>query len=206
MTAYSTPQEEFWVGEFGNEYLQRNIGEDVVTSNLLLFGNIMKRLSHINSILELGCNIGLNLEALKKIDKNFSLTGFEINDTAVEIARSKNIAHIVKGTIVKPLDTNQTFDLTFTKTVLIHINPELLPVVYDNLYNCSNRYIMVCEYYNPTPMVVSYRGHADRLFKRDFAGEMIDRYGLRLVDYGFAYHRDNYLQYQDDVTWFLLEK
>ena len=36
-----------------------------------------------------------------------------------------------------------------------------------------------------------YRGHTARLFKRDFAGEMLDRFSdLRLVDYGFRYHRD----------------
>lgn len=52
---------------------------------------------------------------------------------------------------------------------------------------------------------MTYRGHARRLFKRDFAGEMIDRYGLSLVDYGFVYHRDA-VSPQDDVTWFLMER
>ena len=206
MHTYSTPQEEFWVGEFGNDYIKRNIDDAVVTSNLVLFGNILKRAPNINSILELGCNVGLNLEALKKIDGRFSLTGFEINDDAVRIASERNIAKIIHGTIVERLEVNQVFDLTFTKTVLIHINPERLVNVYDNLYRLSKRYIMVCEYYNPSPVAVSYRGYANQLFKRDFAGELIDLYGLRLVDYGFAYRRDNYLRFQDDVTWFLLEK
>jgi hypothetical protein len=64
---------------------------------------------------------------------------------------------------------------------------------------------MVSEYYNPTPVTVNYRGNEDRLFKRDFAGELIDRYGLKLVDYRFVYHRDSVYR-QDDCTWFLLEK
>lgn len=56
------------------------------------------------------------------------------------------------------------------------------------------------------PVVVSYRGHEDRLFKRDFAGEMLDRYpDLELVDYGFVYHRDPNFP-QDDPNWFLLRK
>lgn len=54
-------------------------------------------------------------------------------------------------------------------------------------------------------MVVKYRGNEDRLFKRDFAGELIDKYNLNLIDYGFTYHRDSYFP-QDDSTWFLLEK
>ena len=53
---------------------------------------------------------------------------------------------------------------------------------------------------------MTYRGHSQRLFKRDFAGEMLDRFpDLTLVDYGFAYHRDANFP-QDDTTWFLLEK
>ena len=70
----------------------------------------------------------------------------------------------------------------------------------------SNRYILIGEYYNPTPVTINYRGHDDRLFKRDFAGEMLDKHrNLKLVDYGFLYHRDNYFD-QDDINWFLLEK
>jgi len=95
--------------------------------------------------------------------------------------------------------------LTFTSGVLIHIDPEHLPNVYANLVNNSARYIAIIEYYNPEPVVVEYRGHRDKLFKRDFAGELIDQFGLKLVDYGFSYHRDNICP-TDDNTWFLLEK
>ena len=90
--------------------------------------------------------------------------------------------------------------------VLIHINPEFLTEVYKRLYSVAKRYILVCEYYNTTPVSVNYRDHADRLFKRDFAGEMLDMYPeLELLDYGFLYHRDRNFP-QDDFTWFLLEK
>ena len=90
--------------------------------------------------------------------------------------------------------------------VLIHINPDELQTVYEKLYESSNKYILISEYYNPTPVEVSYRGNLNRLFKRDFAGEMMDKYpDLKLVDYGFRYHRDNMFP-MDDSTWFILEK
>ena len=92
------------------------------------------------------------------------------------------------------------------KTVLIHINPNMLDVVYEKLHNSSNRYILIAEYYSQAPESIDYRGHSNQLMKRDFAGEMLDKYrDLILVDYGFVYHRDNYFQ-QDDNNWFLLEK
>ena len=78
--------------------------------------------------------------------------------------------------------------------------------MYNLLYNTSKRYICLSEYYNPSPVEVVYRGHSEKLFKRDFAGEMLDRFkDLKLVSYGFVYHRDNQFP-QDDGTWFLLEK
>jgi len=42
------------------------------------------------------------------------------------------------------------------------------------------------------------------LFKRDFAGELMDNFPVELVDYGFQYHRDVFPA--DDVTWFLMRK
>jgi len=101
---------------------------------------------------------------------------------------------------------SKKYDLSMIKGVLIHINPDMLNNVYEKLYDSSDRYILVAEYYNPTPVNISYRGYNDRLFKRDFAGEMLDKYSdLELVDYGFLYHRDKYFE-QDDINWFLLEK
>lgn len=203
--AFATEQEEFWHGRFGSEYIARNDGEEMIASNIVLFKKILQATTNVRSICEFGCNIGLNLEAIKIIGKEFNITAYEINKEASDIASGKNIAKIIHGTILDDLRSGKQYDLTFTKGVLIHINPQFLEKVYDNLYNLSKRYIIVCEYYNPTPVSVKYRDNSDRLFKRDFAGELIDRYNLTLIDYGFAYHRDK-LCPQDDLTWFLLEK
>ena len=103
-------------------------------------------------------------------------------------------------------EINLAADLTFTKGVLIHIQPENLPVVYDNLYRNSIRYVLVAEYYDPKPVTLKYRGHDNKMFKRDFAGELLDKYqDLRLLVYGFCYHRDPSFP-QDDISWFLMEK
>ena len=64
----------------------------------------------------------------------------------------------------------------------------------------------MAEYYNPSPVTIEYRGEKDKLFKRDFAGEMLDKYqDLKLIKYGFIYKRDTTFP-QDDITWFLMEK
>lgn len=202
---YQTEQEKFWATDFGNEYPSRNEGELLITSNVALFSKILRSAPSVKSVAELGCNIGLNLSALNRIHKTLDLRGYEINELAAKAAADEDMAQIVNTTITEPLVSDKKFDLTFTKGVLIHINPDKLDTVYENLYTLSNRYIMVCEYYNPSPVAIEYRGHHDRLFKRDFAGELIEKYNLRLLDYGFNYHRDPYFT-NDDTTWFLMEK
>jgi len=202
---YKTEQEAFWATDFGNDYPIRNEGEIMISSNLALFSKVFINCPSIQSVAELGCNIGLNLIALNRINKQLKLRGYEINENAAKVARQENIADIVNTTVIEPLDTKTKFDLTFTKGVLIHINPEMLPTVYQNLYDLSNRYILVCEYYNPVPVTIDYRGHKDRLFKRDFACELMQKYNLKLVDYGFNYQHDPYFT-KDDTTWFLLSK
>lgn len=203
---FVTPQEEFWAGDFGSEYIGRNDSQQLLASNLNFFTKALKQAGRISSGIEFGANIGMNLRALQLLYPGIDLHGIEINpDAAKQLRANIGQDNVHEGSIFN-YPVNEQVDLSLIKGVLIHINPDMLPVVYEKLYNASRRFVLVCEYYNPSPVAISYRGHADRLFKRDFAGEMMDRYpDLKLVDYGFAYRRDPAFP-QDDITWFLMEK
>jgi spore coat polysaccharide biosynthesis protein SpsF len=203
---FKTKQEKFWAGEFGDNYIDRNVGQKIIASNTAMFANIIRKTSNINSILEFGSNIGLNLLALKNLLPEVELSAIEINDKAVSILKAnmgiKNVYH------QSILDFRPDYqrDFVLIKGVLIHINPDMLHEVYKLLCDSSKKYICIMEYYNPTPVSIPYRGHEGYLFKRDFAGEIMDIYpSLQLIDYGFVYHRDNNFS-QDDGTWFLLSK
>jgi pseudaminic acid biosynthesis-associated methylase len=200
-----TAQEQFWLGEFGDEYVERNSSPNLVPSNLYFFSKIFSRTSNVDSVLEIGANIGLNLEAIKILRPHIELSAVEINKKAATILRSKQNVAIYNQSILDDL-TIPGSDLVLTKGLLIHINPGFLDKVYGNLYKSALKYICIAEYYSPMPVEVPYRGHRDCLFKRDFAGELLDKYSdLKLVDYGFIYHRDHNFP-ADDFTWFLLEK
>ena len=203
---YTSLQEEFWAGEFGVAYIDRNASEQLLKSNGNFFFKALNLAESISSCLELGANIGMNLKALKQLYPQLQINAVEINPVAakalVDLIGKENV---FEGSIFE-YQIDKQFDLVLTKTVLIHINPELLSIAYEKLYQASNRYELICEYYNPTPVTVTYRGNSDRLFKRDFAGDMLDRYkDLEIIDYGFVYHRDSKFP-QDDINWFLLEK
>lgn len=202
--SFATEQESFWAGQFGDEYVDRNAAQQLVVSNLALFTDILRRTNEISSLIEFGANIGMNLQALRQILPLAKLNAVEINSKAAAQLRDTGFVDVIEDSILS-FTPSEPCDLAFIKGVLIHIDPEHLNDVYDRLYQASKRYVCVVEYYNPTPVELNYRGHSGKLFKRDFAGEMMDRFGdLQLVDYGFVYHRDRFPQ--DDLTWFLMEK
>lgn len=205
MVDHSTSQEALWAGDFGTEYAQRNRGDALVASNVALFEKVLARTEGVSSVLELGCNVGNNLRALRELLPEADLRGVEINPAAAAEVRAWGGAEVDVASILG-YEPRAQADLCFTKGVLIHIDPSRLAEVYATLSAASSRYVMVCEYYNPTPVEVHYRGHDHALFKRDFAGEILDATpGLRLVDYGFTYHRDPVAPL-DDSTWFLMER
>lgn len=207
MPHYRTEQEAFWAGEFGDEYIGRNQHEHLIASNTAFFRDALAATRDLESIIEFGPNVGMNLYAIKNLFPNIKLAGVEINAKAAATLRDdQRLAMKVHETSILDYEASELYDLAFTKTVLIHINPDELSNVYDRLYRSSRRYILLAEYYNPAPMVVNYRGNEDRLFKRDFAGELMSQYpDVRLVDYRFVYRGDPNFP-ADDITWFLMEK
>ena len=203
---FKTDQEAFWAGDFGTEYIGRNDSSQLLASNLNFFAQALRSAGPVDSCVEFGANIGMNLRALKLLYPKLVLKGIEINtDAAGQLAELLGASQVFHGSIFD-YPTAEKADLALIKGVLIHINPDMLAMTYRKLYEASQRWILVCEYYNPSPVAIPYRGHTDRLFKRDFAGEMLDTFAdLKLVDYGFAYRRDPAFP-QDDITWFLMEK
>ena len=199
-----TEQENFWEGEFGNEYTDRN-NEIIIKNNVNLFEKILKNIS-IKTIFEIGCNRGLNFKAIKLINQDISLNGLEINKYAYDILNGENICdNLYNDTIFNHINKNK-YNLVFTKGVLIHINPEKLNEVYKKMYDLSDKYILIAEYYSRDVREINYRGHNNKLFKRDFCNEIMTLYPeLKIKDYGFIYHKDP-LYPLDDITWFLLEK
>jgi pseudaminic acid biosynthesis-associated methylase len=200
-----TEQEKFWQGEFGNEYIERNQGHALLAANLAMFTEILGHCQPVHSILEFGTNCGMNLRALQQLMPKTKLLGVELNEKACAQANLLGVAEVWQGSLFD-YPIHEKVDFSFTKGVLIHLAPDLLNKAYAQLYNSSQRYILIAEYYNPIPVEVNYRGNEGKLFKRDFAGEMLDHYpDLQLRAYGFVYHRDLSFP-QDDVNWFLLEK
>lgn len=200
---FKTEQEDFWKKKFGDNYSKRNLKRN---NRILAIGKeLIANKVRLSSSIELGCNVGYNLDALKKIYPNIQTYGVEINKKAYLICKKK---HPCSNTSLLQFTTKNKFDLVFTCGVLIHQNPKFLKKIYSKLYSLSKKYIYIEEYFNPTPVSIRYRGNDERLFKRDFAKEIWKLYPkLKIIDYGFHWKEDPYLKDNcDNSNWFLFEK
>ena len=198
----TTRQAEYWSGPDGDQYHDRQ--EVPVDSNMEFFARVFTR-CEAQSFLEFGCGAGLNLEALSIWDMgpDLVLTGLEINPRAAERARHWGEVDVVD--ITEPLADPRQAEVTFTKGVLIHVPDDRLKQAAQNLVDCSTQWIMVAEYYSPTPREIRYRDQDGLCWARDYAGliKAVDP-TLQLVDYGFHSRYDEHPQ--DDITWFLFKK
>ena len=125
--AFKTEQETFWAGEFGAEYIQRNQGDALLAANLDFFSKALRAARSINTCIEFGASIGMNLKALKLLHPALEQHAIEINAGAARELRDLiAAANVYHGSILDftPL---RTWDLVLIKGVLIHINPEALP-------------------------------------------------------------------------------
>lgn len=199
-------QEKFWAGKFGDDYTYRHSDKQLIKSNINLFQKALAKTKNIRSVIEFGANRGLNLIALNAISEHeLEITAIEINQAACKELQNINNVKVWKGSALDCIGL-PAHDLVLTKGFLIHIAPAELLSMYSKIYKASNRYILIAEYFNPTPVMVTYHGQSDRLWKRDFCDDFLASFpDLKLLDYGFVYSGDPVAP-QDDLNWFLLEK
>ena len=188
----NTFQENTWGSDFGKEYTDRNTFTPEEEDDLYIetFGVSRTQLNsefldnlELNRILEVGCNMGIQLNILKKMGY-LDLWGIELQDYAVEVARKRTSGlNIVKGTAFDIPFKNGFFDLVFTSGVLIHISPDDINKVLDEMYRCTNKYIWGFEYFNPEGYkMINYRGQENLLWKTDFSKLFLSRFqDLKLV-------------------------
>lgn len=102
MKKYETEQENFWAGEFGNEYISRNESEPMLASKIAFFSQSLRKcvdMHKYDGVLEFGSNIGLNLKAIGTLLPGIDMTAVEINEKAAKICKEINGVDVFNGSI-----------------------------------------------------------------------------------------------------------
>jgi len=142
-------QEEFWSGQPGDRYLERNFNEGSRYDSRKVFYELFEELPHREySILEVGCNCGINLQILERAGFK-SLTGMDIHPGALEEGRRRlPSASFVKGSLLDLPFEDGSFDIVFSSGVLIHQDPRTaLSRAMKEMYRCAKEYIIGFEEY-----------------------------------------------------------
>lgn len=203
---YTIEQEAFWAETYSAEYIKKNSNFDQALG-VEAWETMLQQADNIKSFLECGSNIGRNLNFLKELLPNGLKSIIEISKPAFNhVASTHNLNYKYNGSILESDFPLAAFDMVFTMGVLIHIHPDNLLANMRKMYEYSNRYILMGEYFNRTSVSLEYQGQMDKLFKRDFGKLFIENHNVKLVDYGFLW---GYLYNSagfDDITWWLFEK
>ena len=161
---------ELWTGDFGNEYTKRNDH-----STLEARRSIWKLLlpDNCHSILEVGSNIGLNLEAISDISEA-ELYATEPNDKAREALDWLPAKNVRSDCADRLGFSTASMDLVFTSGVLIHVPPTQITQSIKEIHRVSKRWIICAEYFAPQEEMIPYRGHNDALWRRDYGSLFMD--------------------------------
>lgn len=175
----TTRQMDVWRGEFGQAYTARNLlsveqldelhAKQYGESRRSMNRRFLEQVPRTCRILEVGTNVGNQLECLKEMGFT-RVYGIELQFEAASFAAKRlGCARISQGSASQIPFRTATFDLVFTAGVLIHIAPEDLPSVLTEIHRVSRRFIWGMEYFSETCKEIPYREHTDLLWSNDFA-------------------------------------
>ena len=188
--------EAMWAESFGDEYTVRN---DVKMDGRVKFFTELSNRYKFKRVLEVGCNIGTNLQHLGDSEK----WGCDVNRKALTIlhSRHQHINAVCHSGYDIPFK-DDFFDLVFTCGVLIHQKPSEVERMMQEIIRVSSHYVLAMEYGAPTFEEIPYRGNKEALFKGPYGSVYEGRYGLRLVETGFLGKEAGF----DNVTTWLFSK
>lgn len=190
-------QQEAWSGDFGNSYTERN--RVSWQSRVPFWGQILN-LTKPETVLEVGCNAGWNLRALRALDPRLFLAGVDVNQNALQEAKEAGFTVAAMAAADVGDTFEDAYDLVFTAGVLIHIPSMQLKRVMSSIMKASHRYVLAVEYAAAEETEIVYRGQHDLLWKRPF-GRLYELLGLKMVDSGFLTERDGF----DSCMYWLLK-
>jgi len=204
-----TSQLEAWTGQLGDEYLDRNEYADwKMGPGTEAFRRMLGGLD-IESVLEVGSNVGLNLLFINALLKgSVTLYAVEPNRKAFDRLVLQTRMKLEKAwncdAFHVPL-ADSSIGLVFTAGVLIHIAPDDLARATDEIVRVARKYVLCIEYFSHTPVEIPYHGKMGLLFKRDFGAFYQDRFpNLKCTRYGFLWQQE--FSIFDNLNWWLFEK
>ncbi len=193
--------ERLWSGGFGDAYVERNRAAGNTRG---AFWHEVLAQFPVQSVLEVGCNVGANLRWIAEHVTSHNVTGVDVNVKALtELRQALPEINALWGLARELPFRDRWFDLVFTTGVLIHQPESTLPLVMAEVVRCSRRYVLCGEYYADSTTEVAYRGQSGALLKRNYGRLYQELFPeLKLRKQGFLGRDTGW----DDVSYWVFEK
>lgn len=193
--------EKLWSGEFGDKYIARNAEAG---ANRGPFWEALLNECEGPRVLEVGCNIGGNLQWVAQHREPRCVYGIDISLEALAKLHERLPAVNAIWSPARELPfRDRYFDMTFTMGVLIHQPDATLPLVMSEIVRCSNRWIVCGEYFAEESTEVPYREERGALFKRNYGKLYQDLFPELTLKHSQFISR---AQGWDDMTIWLFER
>jgi len=117
------------------------------------------------NVLEAGCNVGNNL---RDFPKTFDVEGFDLSEYAIDKCRKQYPEFKFKlGSIAKIPYPDSSFDLVFTRAVLIHIKSNEVKQVMNELLRVSKKWIFNIEFFGENEDMIHWKRGDNLLWYRN---------------------------------------
>jgi len=130
------------------------------------------------SVLEAGCNVGSNL---KNFPRTYNVQGFDMNKYAIDKCKKNFPEFEFKiGSINKVPYPDSSFDLVFTRTMLIHIPDEDMKSAMDELFRVTKKWIVNMEFFGKNENMVDWKRGKNLLWHRNMKKRWND-YNVKVI-------------------------
>ena len=171
-------REVFWK-KIGKRFYVKNLTKAGIFRTPFI-ANMMK-INGVNSVLELGCNVGRNLAEICKQCPDARVVGFDIAADAMKYAKEvqKNPAEFIVGSVydLSRFEDN-SFDVAFTSSILFHIPSEKIPPIIAEMKRIAKRFIFTIERHSEKEEIAIWLDKIPHQWRTDY-GKAYKAVGLK---------------------------
>ena len=130
--------------------------------------NILRKLQPWSSLLEIGCNCGMNLSLIDKKFKGRDLRGTDINKEALDFAKKKlpNVKFF-QGEIEDAITFGEN-DIILIDAVLLYVSDKDIEKAIKRITHSAKKAIILCEWYDKDKLGVIKEEHWARNYPELF--------------------------------------
>ena len=184
MSSKSDLAKKFYKSDYGKSYTDRHdvplelrdkhtISETGFTITEV-FKELLSHTEGVKNILEVGCGLGHNLALMDNLG-DFNLTGIDIQSYATEKGKNLyNNINFMNGDLLDLPFEDNSFDLVFSRMVLIHVHPEDLNQAIKEIRRVTKKYIAGIEYFSDKVEEIEWRGQKNVVWKMDYCRHFLE--------------------------------